>query len=245
MPVVLEEREWEIQSSSASRLFSSFLSYCWCLSRLWVLSMRWAWAAKGGLRCRWRKCRVAGTSSPREHHACPCPAISPNPTTNTHTPVPCTDIYFITTTTTYRRATSGRAADDRARARQELGGSNPSPSLPPLPLTMSAGSKLGKIVLGAAEVTGLKEASRRIFGNLPHLNIGKTGNKILRKPLIADKVATYYPATIDKIAHKEWYGYKTDLDIWRENRLSRMYMRGNPPTKKGEGKRAQQAKKKK
>lgn len=111
--------------------------------------------------------------------------------------------------------------------------------------TMSTGSKLGKIVLGAAEVTGLKEASRRIFGNLPQLNIGKTGNKILRKALIADKVVTYYPATINKIAHKEWYGYKTDLDIWRENRLSRMYMRGNPPTKKGEGKRAQQAKKKK
>ncbi|GAB5031807.1 mitochondral 37s ribosomal protein s27-like [Nannochloropsis oceanica] len=110
---------------------------------------------------------------------------------------------------------------------------------------MSTGSKLGKIVLGAAEVTGLKEASRRIFGNLPQLNIGKTGNKILRKALIADKVVTYYPATINKIAHKEWYGYKTDLDIWRENRLSRMYMRGNPPTKKGEGKRAQQAKKKK
>lgn len=47
-----------------------------------------------------------------------------------------------------------------------------------------------------------------------------------------------------KIAHKEWYGYKTDLEIWRENRLARMYLRGNPPTKKGEGKRAQQKKKK-
>ncbi len=110
----------------------------------------------------------------------------------------------------------------------------------------STGSKAGKIVLGAAEVAGLKEAARRIFGNLPMLpGAGRTGSKILRKPLIGEKVATYYPATMDKIAHKEWFGYKTDLEIWRENRLTRMYMRGNPPTKKGEGKRAQQAKKKK
>lgn len=50
-------------------------------------------------------------------------------------------------------------------------------------------------------------------------------------------------AGMTKIAHKEWYGYKTDLEIWRENRLARMYLRGNPPTKKGEGKRAKQKKK--
>lgn len=112
-------------------------------------------------------------------------------------------------------------------------------------VTMSTGGKMGKIVLGAAEVAYLKEASRRIFGHLPQLNTGKTGNKILRKPLIGDKLVTYFPATINKIAHREWFGYKTDMDIWRENRLLRMHARGNPPTKKGEGKRAQQAKKKK
>lgn len=67
---------------------------------------------------------------------------------------------------------------------------------------------------------------------------------MLRKPLIGDKVVTYYPNGMSKIAHKEWYGYKTDMDIWRENRLMRAHMRGNPPTKKGEGKRAQQKKKK-
>jgi hypothetical protein len=124
----------------------------------------------------------------------------------------------------------------------------------------------------------------------------RAGSKILRKPLIGEKIATYYPngkkkrlmddsmhtppkppaapaaaaasiATIHpcpqlinplfnphcetprssgmaKIAHKEWFGYKTDLELWRENRLNRMHMRGNPPTKKGEGKRAQQKKKK-
>lgn len=100
----------------------------------------------------------------------------------------------------------------------------------------NTGSKAGKIVLGAAEVAGLKEAARRIFGNLPMLpESGRTGSKILRKPLIGEKVATYFPATMDKIAHKEWFGYKTDLEIWRENRLTRMYMRGNPPTKKGKG----------
>ena len=109
---------------------------------------------------------------------------------------------------------------------------------------MAGKTGLGRILLGAEEIQGLKEAARRIFGNLP-FSPGKSGNKVLRKPLIGEKIATYYPATMDKIAHKEWPGYQTDLDIWREQRLARMHMRGNPPTKKGEGKRAQQSKKKK
>ncbi|CAA6668601.1 unnamed protein product [Spirodela intermedia] len=86
---------------------------------------------------------------------------------------------------------------------------------------MSAGGGL-RSLLAAAAVKGVEEARARIFGH------------ILRKKLIGDQVAEWYPYDIK---------FDDPLVMAREEkeRLSKLEMlkrRGKGPPKKGQGKRA-------
>jgi len=129
MPVLWKRERGKGQSGNANRVYRSCLSYCWCWLRLLVVSMRWAWAEKAGLReskLLAARSERATASSIIIMPSCPSLPLLPKPYKHTH--VPCTDnIYLITIITTHRRATSGRAADDTAR--QELEAA-PTPATP-------------------------------------------------------------------------------------------------------------------
>ncbi|GJU04259.1 probable alkaline/neutral invertase D [Tanacetum coccineum] len=68
-----------------------------------------------------------------------------------------------------------------------------------------------------AAVTGVVEARAKIFGHVLNPTDHKTGNKILRQPIIGKKVVAWYPPDIRKedpttVAHKE----KEDLPLYLE-----------------------------
>ncbi|KAJ4831204.1 hypothetical protein Tsubulata_007590 [Turnera subulata] len=91
-----------------------------------------------------------------------------------------------------------------------------------------------KRMLAAAVNQGVTEARARIFGHVLNPTGQRSPHKILRKKLIGDKVAQWYPHDITKddplvMARKE------------QERLSRLEMlkrRGKGPPKKGQGKGA-------
>ncbi|XWS50783.1 hypothetical protein CRYUN_Cryun12cG0118400 [Craigia yunnanensis] len=97
---------------------------------------------------------------------------------------------------------------------------------------MSAGGL--KSMLASAVVAGVTEARARIFGHILNPTGQRSAHKILRKKLIGDKVAQWYPYDIRKddplvMARQE------------EERLSKLEMlkrRGKGPPKKGQGRRA-------
>ncbi|KAG0495013.1 hypothetical protein HPP92_006007 [Vanilla planifolia] len=91
-----------------------------------------------------------------------------------------------------------------------------------------------KKILCAAALQGVTEARARIFDHFLNPTGKRSVNKILRKKLIGDKVAQWYP-----------YDIKNDdpLVLAREEkeRLAKLEMlkrRGKGPPKKGQGKRA-------
>ncbi|KAG0492942.1 hypothetical protein HPP92_006012 [Vanilla planifolia] len=91
-----------------------------------------------------------------------------------------------------------------------------------------------KKILCAAALQGVMEARARIFDHFLNPTGKRSVNKILRKKLIGDKVAQWYP-----------YDIKNDdpLVLAREEkeRLAKLEMlkrRGKGPPKKGQGKRA-------
>ncbi|CAL9055597.1 small ribosomal subunit protein mS33 [Musa acuminata AAA Group] len=91
-----------------------------------------------------------------------------------------------------------------------------------------------KSLLTAAALQGVAEARARIFGHILNPTGKRSPHKILRKKLIGDKVAQWYP-----------YDIKNDdpLVLAREEkqRLAKLEMlkrRGKGPPKKGQGKRA-------
>ncbi|XP_038975183.1 uncharacterized protein LOC103700770 [Phoenix dactylifera] len=91
-----------------------------------------------------------------------------------------------------------------------------------------------KSLLTAAAVKGVTEARARIFGHILNPTGKRSPHKILRKKLIGDKVAQWYP-----------YDIKNDdpLVLAREEkeRLAKLEMlkrRGKGPPKKGQGRRA-------
>ncbi|KAJ8475721.1 hypothetical protein OPV22_019448 [Ensete ventricosum] len=91
-----------------------------------------------------------------------------------------------------------------------------------------------KSLLAAAAVQGVAEARARIFGHVLNPTGKRSPHKILRKKLIGDKVAQWYP-----------YDIKNDdpLVLAREEkqRLAKLEMlkrRGKGPPKKGQGRRA-------
>ncbi|XP_022766180.1 uncharacterized protein LOC111311063 [Durio zibethinus] len=97
---------------------------------------------------------------------------------------------------------------------------------------MSAGGLKGMI--GSAVVAGVTEARARIFGHILNPTGQRSPHKILRKKLIGDKVAEWYP-----------YDIKNDDPLvmarQEEERLSKLEMlkrRGKGPPKKGQGRRA-------
>ncbi|CAL5412799.1 unnamed protein product [Camellia sinensis] len=97
---------------------------------------------------------------------------------------------------------------------------------------MSLGSL--KSLLAEAAIKGVTEARARIFGHVLNPTGQRSPHKILRKKLIGEKVAQWYPYDINKddplvMARQE------------QERLSKLEMlkrRGKGPPKKGQGKRA-------
>ncbi|XP_031396627.1 uncharacterized protein LOC116207698 [Punica granatum] len=96
-----------------------------------------------------------------------------------------------------------------------------------------SGQKL-KGIMAAAVSRGVTEARARIFGHMLNPTGQRSPHKILRKKLIGEKVAQWYPYDINKddplvMARQE------------QERLSKLEMlkrRGKGPPKKGQGKRA-------
>ncbi|KAE8718717.1 MATE efflux family protein [Hibiscus syriacus] len=98
---------------------------------------------------------------------------------------------------------------------------------------MSGGVGL-KRMLASAVVVGVSEARARIFGHVLNPARPVSAHKILRKKLIGDKVAEWYP-----------YDIKNDdprvMDRAEEERRLKLEMlkrRGKGPPKKGQGRRA-------
>ncbi|XP_031383863.1 uncharacterized protein LOC116197765 [Punica granatum] len=96
-----------------------------------------------------------------------------------------------------------------------------------------SGQKL-KGMIAAAVSSGVTEARARIFRHMLNPTGQRSPHKILRKKLIGEKVAQWYPYDINKddplvMARQE------------QERLSKLEMlkrRGKGPPKKGQGKRA-------
>ncbi|KAK8694413.1 hypothetical protein V6N13_071966 [Hibiscus sabdariffa] len=89
-------------------------------------------------------------------------------------------------------------------------------------------------MLASAVVVGVIEARARIFGHILNPTGQRSPHKVLRKKLIGDKVAEWYP-----------YDIKNDDPLVmaqeEEERLLKLEMlkrRGKGPPKKGQGRRA-------
>ncbi|XP_073054960.1 small ribosomal subunit protein mS33-like [Primulina eburnea] len=106
---------------------------------------------------------------------------------------------------------------------------------------MSFGRSLGSLknVLADAALKGVTEARARIFGHVLNPTGQRSPHKILRKKLIGEKVAAWYPYDIKKddpliTARQEQE---------RLNKLEMLKRRGKGPPKKGHGKRAKKSSK--
>ena len=98
--------------------------------------------------------------------------------------------------------------------------------------------------LPETEVAALKEKSRVIFGALPWSPV-RTGNKVLRKKLVGDLFDPPNNKPFEDIVRSEFPDFLTDHEERRRMKLQYMRRRGKGPPKKGMGKRAQKASKKK
>ncbi|XP_059626773.1 small ribosomal subunit protein mS33-like [Cornus florida] len=91
-----------------------------------------------------------------------------------------------------------------------------------------------KSILAEAAIQGLTEVRAKIFGHVLNPTGAKSSHKILRKKLIGEKVAQWYPYDIKKddplvMAQEE------------QERIAKLEMlkrRGKGPPKKGQGKKA-------
>jgi len=97
---------------------------------------------------------------------------------------------------------------------------------------MSIGSL--KNLVAEVAIKGVSEARARIFGHVLNPTGERSPHKILRKKLIGEKVAQWYPYDINKddpllMARKEEE---------RVNKLLMLKRRGKGPPKKGQGKRS-------
>ncbi|XP_062161536.1 small ribosomal subunit protein mS33 [Alnus glutinosa] len=97
-----------------------------------------------------------------------------------------------------------------------------------------------KSILAKVVTEGVTEARARIFGHVLNPTGQRSPHKLLRKKLIGDKVAEWYPHDIVK---------DDPLVMARgeQERLSKLEMlkrRGKGPPKKGQGKQAAKRKKK-
>ncbi|KAM1004220.1 hypothetical protein ACFX13_004496 [Malus domestica] len=97
-----------------------------------------------------------------------------------------------------------------------------------------------KSMLVAAVSTGVTEARARIFGHILNPTGQRSAHKILRKKLIGEKVAQWYPYDIKKDDRRI-------MAMEEQERLSKLEMlkrRGKGPPKKGQGRRAAKRNKK-
>ena len=90
----------------------------------------------------------------------------------------------------------------------------------------------------------IAEASRKVFENLPVVNY-RTGNKFLKQKPIGPLIVDYYAENLTKSFRKVSPGFLTEQAERRLEKLQRLKRRGKGPPKKGMGKRAQKAAKKK
>ncbi|XP_022890333.1 uncharacterized protein LOC111405606 [Olea europaea var. sylvestris] len=102
---------------------------------------------------------------------------------------------------------------------------------------MSGNLKSIRNVLADAAVKGVELARARIFGHVLNPTGQRSPHKILRKKLIGEKVASWYPYDIKKddplvMARQEQE---------RLNKLEMLKRRGKGPPKKGQGKRAKKS----
>ncbi|KAL9236013.1 hypothetical protein vseg_010728 [Gypsophila vaccaria] len=95
-----------------------------------------------------------------------------------------------------------------------------------------------KKMLAAAVAKGVTEARANIFGHIINPTCQRSAHKVLRKKLIGDKVAQWYP-----------YDIKHDDPLImarnQEERMTKLEMlkrRGKGPPKKGQGRRASKRK---
>ncbi|KAJ8760673.1 hypothetical protein K2173_017660 [Erythroxylum novogranatense] len=91
-----------------------------------------------------------------------------------------------------------------------------------------------KSIVVAAVTQGVAEARARIFGHVLNPTGKKSAHKILRKKIIGDKVAQWYPHDIRK-------DDPLVMARLQQERLSKLEMykrRGKGPPKKGQGKGA-------
>ncbi|KAG6437934.1 hypothetical protein SASPL_102865 [Salvia splendens] len=105
---------------------------------------------------------------------------------------------------------------------------------------MSVGSSLGgglKKALAEVAIRGVTEARARIFGHFLNPTGQRSANKILRKKLIGDKVAGWYPYDINRDDPR----VMAQTEQERLSRLEMLKRRQKGPPKKGQGKRAKKS----
>ncbi|KAE8728250.1 hypothetical protein F3Y22_tig00004661pilonHSYRG00006 [Hibiscus syriacus] len=98
---------------------------------------------------------------------------------------------------------------------------------------MSGGGGL-KRMLASAVVVGVSEARGRIFGHMLNPAGQISAHKILRKKLIGDKVAEWYPYDIKNDDPRVMARGEEE----RRLKLEMLKRRGKGPPKKGQGRRA-------
>jgi len=80
-------------------------------------------------------------------------------------------------------------------------------------------------------------AKQDIFGTLPNLNIGPTGNQRAKKQFTGVEINRYYLESINKAANKVIPGWLSEQQERRLEKLKRLRARGAGPPKKGAGSR--------
>ncbi|XP_074268945.1 small ribosomal subunit protein mS33 [Silene latifolia] len=104
-------------------------------------------------------------------------------------------------------------------------------------MSATAAGGLKKMVT-AALTSGITEARSRIFGHVINPTSQITAHKVLRKKLIGEKVAEWYPHNID-FDDPDFMAKKEQKRLAKNEMLKR---RGKGPPKKGQGKRASKRK---
>uniref|UniRef100_A0A7S2WK26 Small ribosomal subunit protein mS33 n=1 Tax=Rhizochromulina marina TaxID=1034831 RepID=A0A7S2WK26_9STRA len=91
--------------------------------------------------------------------------------------------------------------------------------------------------LSDGEVRELREAGRRIFGNLP-LSPDRTGNKVLRKKWLGPIVTSGDHKPFHDVIRRAFPTLGTEEQDHRRQKLSYLRRRGKGPPMKGAGKRS-------
>ncbi|GAB4829473.1 hypothetical protein Ancab_019146 [Ancistrocladus abbreviatus] len=99
---------------------------------------------------------------------------------------------------------------------------------------MNVGGGGLKGLVAAAVVRGVTDARARIFGHVLNPTGQRSPHKVLRKKLIGEKVAQWYPHDIKRDDPL----VMARLEQERLSKLEMLKRRGKGPPKKGQGKRA-------